>query len=735
MAKRKLIAFMTNEVEGDYHELLLKGVNEAAIKHNVNLVVVVGKALNSQVKYECNHNITYDFINNHNVDGIVMSSGTMSKFVDHDQFLELYNRFTIPTVSISIPVGKYCYANNKTGFKKAIKHLIDVHKKRSIVFIAGPETHIEAVERYNTYLDVLKENNIEFNPVMIIRGDFTYYSALDGVKDFLAKGIFFDSIVSSNDEMATGAIKVLKERHYRVPEDISIVGFDNVATSLIDSITTVSQPVYEMGYSALEMVVNIIDGREVEPKILDTELVIRESCGCFMNTLTNEWEFSQKSIEMKKMIDEFVSDMYGDIRKIMDVCEFQEFINKILCYLKSQEDEKYNYVLELFKNKISILREDECFLLHKLLLELKEMITSVGLDPKIVECCFSDLATVLIDELHKKSVARNRHVLGSLQNLRYILLALFTKLNVVKNYKESFFERIDIINIDSLYVYTYDNSFIYQKLEYNLFDKPKNLNLLISNKALKNNSMQSDEIISCVIDDKRKTHIMFPVFFHDEQLGIAFYDYPDFWNENSIYETLSVELSCAIKISLMLNSHKKVENELKFALKEFEKYNDNLKYLSFRDELTGLYNRRGFIKHGTILLEKASEKSGKGILIFADMDGLKKINDKYGHGEGDNAIKEIASIITQAFSRDDIIARLGGDEFTILTTVDSDYEEGLIIDKIKSLTDYHNEKSLKPYMLSISMGVVVFTLKENNQTLDSLLKKADITLYKNKHSK
>jgi len=100
-----------------------------------------------------------------------------------------------------------------------------------------------------------------------------------------------------------------------------------------------------------------------------------------------------------------------------------------------------------------------------------------------------------------------------------------------------------------------------------------------------------------------------------------------------------------------------------------------LNNLSQTDELTGLYNRRGFISLTRSSLELAQRMGKSGLLFFIDMDGLKVINDSYGHEEGDIAIKEIANILRSAFRKSDIVARLGGDEFTVFTT-DTRYGSG-----------------------------------------------------------
>ncbi len=168
---------------------------------------------------------------------------------------------------------------------------------------------------------------------------------------------------------------------------------------------------------------------------------------------------------------------------------------------------------------------------------------------------------------------------------------------------------------------------------------------------------------------------------------------------------------------------------------ELENYNEKLNFLSYTDELTGLYNRRGFYNFSEKCLELYSGMKKTGCLFFADMDGLKKINDTFGHEEGDIAIQSMAAILQEAFRKNDIVCRLGGDEFVILSIVSNDFKEEIVQERIKRLVNIHNEKSKKPYYISISVGSVIFQTDDKKLTLDHLLSQADNLLYEQKERK
>jgi diguanylate cyclase (GGDEF)-like protein len=156
--------------------------------------------------------------------------------------------------------------------------------------------------------------------------------------------------------------------------------------------------------------------------------------------------------------------------------------------------------------------------------------------------------------------------------------------------------------------------------------------------------------------------------------------------------------------------------------------------LSLVDELTGLYNRRGFMTFARQHLNSV-QRSDKGLVIlYADLDDFKQVNDIYGHKEGDRALIKTAELFKETFRSSDVLGRLGGDEFTVLAAVDPDGGvEGLIRRLNRKFQDY-NLLRTAPYKLSISIGVAVLEVEEN-QTLEDLLALADRRMYENKRTK
>jgi diguanylate cyclase (GGDEF)-like protein len=152
--------------------------------------------------------------------------------------------------------------------------------------------------------------------------------------------------------------------------------------------------------------------------------------------------------------------------------------------------------------------------------------------------------------------------------------------------------------------------------------------------------------------------------------------------------------------------------------------------LALTDELTDLYNRRGFIALAERQL-KIGRRSGRGMLLFVmDVDRLKQINDSFGHFEGDRALKRAADALEETFRDSDVIARLGGDEFAVLAIETSGHSEATIrtrlFERLKSCSAEHSR-----YELSLSLGVARFDPR-NCSSIGELMAEADQAMYEQK---
>jgi diguanylate cyclase (GGDEF)-like protein/PAS domain S-box-containing protein len=162
---------------------------------------------------------------------------------------------------------------------------------------------------------------------------------------------------------------------------------------------------------------------------------------------------------------------------------------------------------------------------------------------------------------------------------------------------------------------------------------------------------------------------------------------------------------------------------------------ESMRLLSLTDELTGLLNRRGFTTLAEQQMRTAMRTRNRLWLLFADLDGLKGINDLLGHEGGDRALCEIAHLLrTASFRKADIVARLGGDEFAVLATEISRADGETLGARFQAGLARANEEPGRECRLAVSIGVALFD-PERPRTLDELIDEADHQMYRNKHSR
>ncbi|MBF7095578.1 LacI family DNA-binding transcriptional regulator [Alkalibacter mobilis] len=176
--------------------------------------------------------------------------------------------------------GKVLIDNGEASYKGVI-HLIE-KGYRKITYIAGSLNTQTAKDRLKGYRKALEDNGIEFEEKYIKVGEYRSLWGMEAVTLLFEEGVDFDAIFCGNDLIAIGAMKKLKEFGKRIPEDIGIMGFDDIyMASLVEpELTTIKQPNYEMGHKAAQMLIRAIEGNEknTESKIiLETELVVRKS--------------------------------------------------------------------------------------------------------------------------------------------------------------------------------------------------------------------------------------------------------------------------------------------------------------------------------------------------------------------------------------------------------------------------------------------------------------------------
>jgi diguanylate cyclase (GGDEF)-like protein len=162
---------------------------------------------------------------------------------------------------------------------------------------------------------------------------------------------------------------------------------------------------------------------------------------------------------------------------------------------------------------------------------------------------------------------------------------------------------------------------------------------------------------------------------------------------------------------------------------------DTLQTISISDDLTGLLNRRGFFTLAQQQIKLASRTKRRLLLLYGDIDGLKKVNDTLGHAAGDLLLVETARLLREVFRESDIIARLGGDEFAVLLTEDSDTPDTTaILDRLRESIRARNERAPGGPLISLSIGLQIYD-PGHPSSFDKLISQADALMYEEKKVK
>ena len=167
---------------------------------------------------------------------------------------------------------------------------------------------------------------------------------------------------------------------------------------------------------------------------------------------------------------------------------------------------------------------------------------------------------------------------------------------------------------------------------------------------------------------------------------------------------------------------------------ELKQIQEELRSLTLTDELTNLYNRRGFFTLAAQDLRYARRTNKKCVAIYADLDNLKAVNDKFGHETGSQMIVDASTVFRSFFRDSDIAARLGGDEFVILVQDSSEAGTEILQERLQKLIEKFNENNSRPYYMSISFGIAHFDPK-TQMTIEELVSEADRLMYIQKQSK
>jgi diguanylate cyclase (GGDEF)-like protein len=241
-----------------------------------------------------------------------------------------------------------------------------------------------------------------------------------------------------------------------------------------------------------------------------------------------------------------------------------------------------------------------------------------------------------------------------------------------------------------------------------------------------NEPFQTAQLLPDALWDKleREPLLFKPLFYQNQVFGYVVASAEE--SQRSAVNDLRLMVSLTMKGEKLIQERENAQKRVEWALDAMRSVNTRLSDISLRDELTGLYNRRGFIQEATRHLHTNPSTF---LLVFIDMNGLKAINDIHGHDDGDLALKTTAGILKHCFRDRDILARIGGDEFAALVKEVGEEQIPRLEERFEARSRQESGNLGKPYQIAFARGYVQGRASSD---LEALMNEADQRMYRNK---
>ena len=681
------------------------------------------------------------------LDAIVVPAGIISGYLQNNQesldsLLGILNQRKTLVIEREIAGYRCVGKDNVSGMRECMHHLIERCGFKKIAFIAGPEQSKGSQERESIYREEMAAHGLDVPASMFAHGDFSG-ECEDVIERIIDSNPGLEAIACCCDLTAHTTYRVMRQKGLLVGSDIAVTGFDDQEHSayLNPPLSTVHMTGYDLGCMAAREAIRLCEGKPQEERMLSSTFVARRSCGEKTHDTKDLFVqlLRQSPFPMKRIVRELVSytlPMAG--RRIS-----KDFEGAMERFVRKACDTYWNHTIQEDSKEPLFSSQDIGLLYHRdyreaisvegfrttmlALLQALTEVSSLSDTSWVIEQIANlhlGIARVVDNASQEEQLAMRRREWTSLHIVDDVLRESMDPVGAYKLILQDFLN-LGILKAD-LYLLPNPVVFIGSRT-FALSDSLMPIGSLQDGQIVlprTNQPVALQELLGRLVPSHHPSsaYTVGGVMAGNELVGIAAFDAGKLNCDEQLIAFLS--LGAALKHLQMLAAERET-NEL------LSKSNLILRRESHYDEMTGVLNRRGFMANLEQMLERHIGDTGT--LYFFDLDGLKCINDTFGHDSGDEAICQTTRILRECLPPHGILGRLGGDEFVTFTLWEDEKITGALGKSVDAAMARFNATRSTPYELSISYGGVLVSIEPfTYERIDQVMMKADERLYEMK---
>ena len=742
MKKRHTIGLLVATITDEFSNRVAIGAMEAAKQLDANLIIFPGKYVGIQeinelhnAKYEYQYNVLFKLAAEAQLDYLIVAVGTIAFAYDNAQqkaFLDNLGNTPILSVAAEIEGYDFLQFDNSSGISAAMDFLAS-HGRKHICMMVGDLNNAVFAQRYETYRKGLEANGLPYEDRCIMASHISEH-AFPEIERLLDANPEVDAIMCATDIIAVDVCKVLTMRNLRVGTDVAVVGFDDlpIDTRLDPPLASVRADAVQLGKRAVEKAVNYLNGVKDEGHYLESQFIPRRSCFRFVDDL--------------------------NIAEKLFSGEYPAMVSKVKAYFAERS-----------RNEAD--ESNACAMILQLMAHLDQHYAARRVDEAVVPetIALLDQAMPLKEDLETDRILEGLYVWllrnCPASNIPYIqMLHRYFRAErtgrTIESVTNEFLERTHVDNIfirDTLmfggqakdsyaqlmirlsslgaltaFLYTFNKPITHRYGDafpdnptwtFQAYCYGENVFTLGEAQRIATPEVFQNEYLNA---GRQHVLVAADLFSAETQYGVALLE-PQ--NETFLdeLELITYQLSAAVRTLALLQRQEKLLDELHTS-------NRALDRMSKIDELTGIYNRKGFYPAAEELISAPEHRGKPFIVCYGDMDNLKMVNDTYGHAEGDFSIKLMARCLEHAMGEGAIVGRMGGDEFAAVVPAAPGATVEALLARKEAFIQRFNESGEKPYPFGLSLGMLECVCGSSDD-LDAALDKADDLLYIEKRRK